>query len=187
MPANEPITRLLAATEQGDHAARDELFHVVYDDLRRMADGRLRGLPPGATLQPTALVNEAYIRLFALEDIHWANRRHFFFAAARAMQHIVVEYARRHAAVKRGGRRDRVPLDADQLCLERHAGDILEIESILTEFQRAYPETAEVVRLRFFAGLTHERLAEVLGISVAKARREWEFAKSWMLSRLTDA
>jgi RNA polymerase sigma factor (TIGR02999 family) len=182
------ITTLLAAASAGDTEATDRLYVLVYEDLRNQARRRLRALPPHATLQPTDLVSEAYIRLFGdgSTPVEWSSRRHFYFAASRAMHDVVVEAARRHGAAKRGGGRDRVPLD------DGHADTtpntprwtILEIDEALHDLADVDPDSAEVVLLRFFGALTYEQISDATGRSVGRIRGEWTFAQAWLKRRL---
>ncbi len=181
------ITRLLDAAARGDPGAEDDLFSVVYADLRAQAARQLSGRRAGETLQATALVNEAYVRLFAGEKPVWENRRHFFFAAARAMRDVTVDYARRRAALKRGGDRRRVDLDDDRPPDATSSFDtILGIDAALEDLRAHDARCGDAVLLRFFGGLTHEQVAAVLGISTARARREWDYARAWLRERLEE-
>lgn len=186
-PADGDVTGLLKKISGGEAGARDRLLTLVYDELRRIARNRMASVPPSETLQPTALVNEAYIRLFGKEATPtWENRRHFFWAAARAMHDILVEKARRHTTLKRGGDRLRIALDDDVAAIEAEASDLLCLSEALEALAGEAPRAAEVVQLRFFVGLTHEEAARVMDVSSATARREWAFAKAWLHKRVSD-
>jgi RNA polymerase sigma factor (TIGR02999 family) len=178
------ITRILSAIERGDPQAADQLLPLVYDQLRTLAAHRLAHQTPGQTLQPTALVHEAYLRLVgdpAGDD--WDSRGHFFAAAAEAMRHILVDNARRKHAVKRGGAARRVPLEEFHRVAESPE-DLLDLDDALTRFAAEEPDKARLIQLRFFAGLTTPEAAAALGISVATAERWWAFARTWLYSEL---
>lgn len=182
------ITGLLDAAGRGDTDAADQLYVLVYKDLRRQAQRRLRALPPHATLQATALVSEAHLRLFgdAAKKTEWSSRRHFYFAASRAMHDVVVESARRRGARKRGGDRQRVALDEGDVTSDGFVPrwSIVEIDEALHDLAEDDPDAAEVVLLRFFGGLTYEQISDATRRSVASVRREWAYAKSWLRRRL---
>jgi RNA polymerase sigma factor (TIGR02999 family) len=176
------VTRILERIEQGDRAASEELLPLVYKELRRLAAGRLAAERPGQTLQPTALVHEAYLRLAG--DQHFANRAHFFAAAAEAMRRIVVEDARRKHRAKRGGGARRVELDSEMAATEDPGPDLLEIHEVLEMLERHDPQAAALVKLRFFAGLDHQEAAELLGIGRRAADRLWLLARTWLYRAL---
>ena len=183
------VTQILSAIEQGDGSAAERLLPLVYDELRRLAAQRLANEKPGQTLQATALVHEAYLRLLGGDsEPSWNSRGHFMTAAAEAMRRILIEQARRKGSVKHGGGRQRVDLDAvspvDSGC--DHA-QILAIDEALTRLARLEPARAELVQLRFFAGLTMPEAAAALGISLATAERYWVFARAWLCAELLDA
>jgi RNA polymerase sigma factor (TIGR02999 family) len=181
------VTRLLSAVRQGTLQASDDLFPLVYDELRRLANQKLTLETPGQTLQATALVHEAYLRLVGIDNPQcWENRGHFFAAAAEAMRRILIEAARRKAALKRGG--DGVRLDLDQLSLAANEPeiDLLSLDEALTELEQHHPQAAELVKLRFFAGLTHTDAAEALGIERRAADRLWLLAKTWLFRHLSQ-
>ncbi|MFQ5489869.1 MAG: ECF-type sigma factor [Phycisphaerae bacterium] len=184
--AHPDVTELLAAADRGDRAASDRLLPLVYDELRKLARHRLHHEPPGQTLQATALVHEAYLRLVGDPQVRWANRRHFFGAAALAMRRIVVERARRKGRLKHGGGRQRCDLQALDLSAEAPAEDLTALDEALTRLENRDKRKSEVVMLRFFAGLTIEQTAEVLGISAATVKNEWSFAKAWLFHEITD-
>jgi RNA polymerase sigma factor (TIGR02999 family) len=179
------VTRILSAIEQGDPHAPEQLLPLVYDELRKLAAQRLAQERPGHTLQATALVHEAYIRLVDVEKAQpWDSRGHFFAAAAEAMRRILVERARRQASYKRGGNCERVPLpdmagdpDGDQV-------DLLALNDALTELESKHPQKAQIVKLRFFAGSSLEETAQILGISRATTQRHWAFARAWLFGRM---
>jgi RNA polymerase sigma factor (TIGR02999 family) len=181
------VTRILAAIERGDVRAVDELLPLVYQELRQLAAQRLGKEAPGQTLQATALVHEAYLRLVGSEGQSWSGRGHFFSAAAEAMRRILVENARRKQTVKRGGGRKRVELDEavvmkDDDCA---AEDLIALDEALEKLSGKDKVKAELVKLRYFAGLTGEQAAEVLGISSSTADRYWDYARSWLRLEIT--
>ncbi len=179
------VTRILHALERGDERAADRLLAAVYDELRRLASARMRREKPGQTLQATALVHEAYLRLVGDDGADWRNRAHFFAAAAEAMRRILVEKARRKARSKHGGGRRRVELDEVDIPVQPVAIDVLALDEALDKLAAADPTKAELVKLRFFTGLTIEQAAEVLGVSRATADRHWAFARAWLCDEIT--
>lgn len=174
------VTRILAAIEQGDVRAADELIPLVYQELRCLAAQKLSQEQPGQTLQATALVHEAYIRLIGAEDQNWSGRGHFFSAAAEAMRRILIENARRKQRLKRGGDRQRVDLQDADLVIEGPSDDLIALDEALEKLVKKDKVKADLVKLRFFAGLTNEQAAEVLGISLNTADRYWAYARSWL-------
>jgi RNA polymerase sigma factor (TIGR02999 family) len=181
------VTRILSQIESGDPAAAEQLLPLVYDELRKLASVRLAQEKPGQTLQATALVHDAYIRLVDTEQAqHWNSRGHFFGAAAEAMRRILVEQARYRGRLKRGGQRQRVDLDSACAIQEAPSLDILALDEALTKLAATEPVKADLVKLRFFAGLTMPQAAGALGISLATAERYWTFAKAWLHSELAD-
>ena len=164
-----------------------ELLPVVYAELRRLAAAMAGRLPPGQTLQPTALVHEAYLRLVGDRDPGWNGRRHFFGAAARAMRDILVEQARRKGARKRGGGGHRVALTEGLALIEPPADDLLAVTEAIQNLQAEKPHLAEIAMLRYFAGLSADETAAVLEISASTLAREWRFARAWLVRRLGDA
>jgi RNA polymerase sigma factor (TIGR02999 family) len=182
------VTRILSAIEHGDPHATEQLMPVVYDELRRLAAERLAQEKPGQTLQATALVHEAYIRLVDGEKVeHWNSRGHFFVAAAEAMRRILIEQARRKGRVKHGGGRRRVDLDEASRAVPTSDDDLLALDEALFHLAERDPVRADLVKLRFFAGLTMPEAATTLGISLATAERYWVFAKAWLCAELTDS
>jgi RNA polymerase sigma factor (TIGR02999 family) len=182
------VTRVLSAIEQGDPSAADQLLPLVYDELRRLATQKMAQETPGQTLQATALVHEAYLRLVDVESAqHWNSRGHFFAAAAEAMRRILVDNARHKQSKKRGG--DRVRLDLDQLdaATSERLDDVLDIDAALTELANADAQAAELVKLRYFAGLSIPQAAAALGISPRNADFLWAYARAWLLRSLGDA
>lgn len=179
------VTRILRAIEQGDPSAGEQLLPLVYDELRKLAADRMGEEKPGQTLQATALVHEAYLRLVGAKKAqHWNSRGHFFAAAAEAMRRILVEQARKRARLKRGGDRQRLDLDALQLSVPEVADELLALDEALTEFAQEHADKAELVKLRYFAGLTVDEAAKSLGISPSTADRHWTFARAWLYRRI---
>jgi RNA polymerase sigma factor (TIGR02999 family) len=174
------VTRILWAVEQGEPKAAEQLLPLVYDELRKLAAQKLAQEKPGQTLQATALVHEAYLRLVGDDDPGWENRRHFFAAAAEAMRRILVDNARRKAAIKAGGGHKRVGLDEVEIAIEGPRLDLLALDEALTELEATDKRKAELVRLRYFAGLTVDQAAHALGISASTADNDWVYAKSWL-------
>ena len=179
------VTRILAAIEHGDVRAVDKLFPLVYQELRQLAAQRFRKELPGQTLQATALVHEAYLRLVGSEEQRWSGRRHFFSAAAEAMRRILIENARRKQSLKRGGDRKRIQLDDADLAIEGASDDLIALDEALEKLAEKDRMKAELVKLRYFAGLTGEQAAEVLGISHSTADEHWAYAKAWLRFEIT--
>ncbi len=181
------VTRVLSAIERGDPQAADQLLPLVYDELRKLAAQKLAQEKPGLTLQATALVHEAYLRLLDSErGQDWNGRGHFFAAAAEAMRRILVNNARRKRRPKHGGDQKRIPLDAIVLPVEDRFHDLLALDEALTRFAGQEPLKAEVVKLRYFAGLSVEEAAACLGISPTTAKRYWAVARAWLYDALSD-
>ncbi len=178
------VTRILSAIEHGDPQAAERLLPLVYDELRKLAAQRLAREKPGQTLQATALVHDAYLRLVGAQDPGWDGRGHFFAAAAEAMQRILVEGARRRQRLKRGGDRSRRDLDEVALSIAAPDGeaedDLLALDAALTKLAGREPLRARLVQLRYFSGLSVAQAAEVLGISTSTADRYWTFARAWL-------
>ena len=180
------VTRVLSAIEQGDSQAADQLLPLVYDELRRLAAQRLAGETPGQTLQPTALVHEAYLRLVGEgQGQHWEGRGHFFAAAAEAMRRILIEHARARGADKRGGRWKRVEL-ADWHNADQPPEQVLALNEAIERLVALDPQKAQLVTLRYFGGLSLPEAANALGISLRTAERWWHFARSWLYAQLID-
>jgi RNA polymerase sigma factor (TIGR02999 family) len=180
----QSVTQLLQAAQAGDAAAAERLMAVVYEHLHQLARARMAQLPPGQTLQPTALVHEAYMRLTDKTDVAWESRRHFFFAAARAMRDILVEQARRKAGPVRGGGRHRQELDEACAVLQPPTENILAVHEALEELEKQDPVKAKIVLLRYFSGLTMDETADVLGLSASTLDRKWRYIRAWLLDRL---
>src|SRR5262245_470417 len=179
------VTHILSALEQGDPSAAEQLLPLVYDELRKLAAARLAAEPAGQTLQPTALVHEAYLRLVGGEERAWDSRGHFFAAAAEAMRRIVVETARRKMRLKHGGDRERVDVELADLPTRLPPDDLLALDEALGGLEKLDPVKAKLVTLRYFAGLTIEQAAEVLNISRVTAHRYWTFARAWLHRQMT--
>lgn len=181
------VTRLLGALQEGDRSAFDRLVPVVYDELRAIAHGRMRHEAPGHTLGTTALVNEAYLKLVQQRDMNWRNRTHFFAIAAMAMRRLLAQYGEARRAAKRGGGAVPVPLDEVQLSVEeRRLDQLLAIEQSLARLSEFNERGALVVQYRFFGGLTHEEIAEVMGLSTITVRRSWTAARAWLRRELGE-
>jgi RNA polymerase sigma factor (TIGR02999 family) len=180
------VTSILSAIEHGDARAAEHLLPLVYDNLRRLAAQRLAQEESGQSLQATALVHEAYLRLVGSQDPGWNGRGHFFGAAAEAMRRILVERARRKKRYKHGGERRRLSLEAAELSVQEPSEDLLALDEALTRLASHDPIKAEVVKLRFFAGLTMPEIATSLNISLATAERYWNYARLWLYAEMTD-
>ena len=178
------VTRLLVDWNRGNQAALDELFPIVYDELRRLARGYLRQEPSGHTLQPTALVHEAYLRLVDQRSVNWQNRAQFFGLAAQMMRRILVNHAVARHAGKRGGGAQRIALDEALHVIEARQVDIVELDAALKALNELDARQSQIVELRFFGGLTVEDTAQVVGISPASVKREWAAAKLWLLRQM---
>lgn len=187
MGSQEEITKLLESYAEGDRAALDELLPLVYDELRRIAHGRLRGERADHTLNTTALVHEAYLKLVQLDRISWQNRAHFFAIASQAMRNILVDYAVKRKAQKRGGGRPKVSLDEVEVRTEARLDELLALHQALKQLETIDARQARIVEYRFFGGLSIDETAEVLGISPATVSRDWAMARAWMNRTLSDA
>jgi RNA polymerase sigma factor (TIGR02999 family) len=183
------VTQILEAIDRGEPQASEQLLPLVYDELRKLADQRLARESSGQTLQATALVHEAYLRLLGPDDagvIRWDGRGHFFAAAAEAMRRIIIDHARAKRAVKRGGDGRRLKLDPSALTLDEIPDAVLDLDEALTRLAATEPDKAELVKLRFFGGLTLPQAAAVLGISGTTADRRWAYAKAWLYDALSE-
>jgi RNA polymerase sigma factor (TIGR02999 family) len=178
------VTLILNALERGDSQAVDELLPAVYQELRQLAAHKLAQERPGHTLQATALVHEAYLRLVGSDQPGFKGRTYFFRAAAEAMRRILIENARRKQRQRHGGDHERADLTPDELAIEPPADDLLALDEALAELAETASEKAEVVKLRYFAGLTLAQAAEVMNISPATAKRHWVYAKAWLFRRI---
>ena len=184
------VTRILSAIEQGDPSAAEQLLPLVYEELRKLAAVRMAEENPGHTLQATALVHEAYLRLVDVQKAqHWNSRGHFFSAAAEAMRRILVDKARRKRRPKLGGDRKRIEVELDDVCslTDQRAEQLLSLHEALEKLEAESPEKAELVKLRYFAGLSHQEAALALGISRATADRHWAYARVFLYSEMEDA
>jgi RNA polymerase sigma factor (TIGR02999 family) len=190
------VTRILSQIEQGDPQAADKLLPLVYDELRKLAAVKLAQEKPGQTLQATALVHEAYIRLVGggsresgvgSQKQRWDGRGHFFAAAAEAMRRILVEAARRKESLRRGGESERVDVDEGLLAPTKRSFELLELDDALTELERHDATAAQLVKLRYFAGFGHQEAAQALGIGRREADRLWALARAWLYQQLGDA
>jgi RNA polymerase sigma factor (TIGR02999 family) len=186
--AMSDVTRILSAIENGESAAADELLPLVYQELRQLAAAKLAHEKPGQTLQATVLVHEAWLRLVGSDvDVHWNGRGHFFGAAAKAMQRILVENARRKKRLKAGGEYQRVELSESAAFVGRPSVDVLAIDEALEKLNQQDHRKAELVRLRFFAGLTLVEAARALGISDSTADNDWSYAKTWLRLEMSES
>ena len=179
------ITRILTAIEQGDAKSTDELLPVVYNELRRLAAYKMANEPAGHTLQPTALVHEAWLKLVDSPSQSWQNRAHFFGAAAEAMRRLLIARARRKGRQRRGSGAEHVEMDEFEIASPAPDDQLLALNEALDRFAALEPEQAELVKLRYFVGLKIEESAEVLGISEATAKRWWTYARAWLLDEIS--
>jgi RNA polymerase sigma factor (TIGR02999 family) len=179
------VTRILKAVEEGDAHAAEQLLPLVYDELRKLAAQKLSHEKPGQTLDATALVHEAYLRLVDVEQVqHWNSRGHFFAAAAEAMRRILVDQARRKLSLRQGGKLQRHHIEDQEIEAPEPSVDLLAVHDALERFQGVDAVAAEIVKLRYFAGLTIPQAAEVLGISTSTADRSWAYARAWLHAAL---
>jgi RNA polymerase sigma factor (TIGR02999 family) len=179
------VTRILNAIEQGDAKAANELLPLIYEELRLLAAQKMAQEKPGQTLQATALVHEAYIRLVEAKDQSWHGRGHFFKAAAEAMRRILVEIARRKKTQKHGGGQSHSSYDGIDIPIDSYPEEITSLDEALTNLAAQEPELAEVVKLRYFAGLTMEQIAEIMSVSRRTATSYWAYARSWLRREMT--
>jgi RNA polymerase sigma factor (TIGR02999 family) len=184
--SRQSITELLVEWRAGDRTALDKLIPAVEKELRRLASYYMRRQRPGHTLQTSALVNEAYLRLIDYKNIHWENRAHFFAMAAQAMRRVLVHHARSRNYAKRGGRVRKVELDGAVVLAQERAGDLIALDDALTELEKMDPRKSRVVELRYFGGMSVEETAEALGVSAITVKREWKAAKGWLLRELSN-
>jgi RNA polymerase sigma factor (TIGR02999 family) len=181
------VTQILAQIEQGDSKAAEQLLPLVYDQLRRLAAARLAREQPGHTLQATALVHEAYLRLVRADEVQqWNSRNHFFSAAAEAMRRILVDAARRKAAAKHGGQNDHEPLDESRITAAAPPEEILAVHEALDRLAKEDALAGELVKLHYFGGFSLEEAAELVGVSRASAYRRWTYARAWLRATLED-
>ncbi len=179
-PSPPEVTQLLFAWGNGDQAARDQLMPLVYDELHRLAHQHMNRERPGHTLQTSALVNEAFLRLVDQREVHWQNRAHFFGIAAQMMRRILVDYARTHRAEKRGGGWDKLVFDEAIAPAAERSIDLVALDEALKDLLAFDPRQSQIVELRFFGGLTNEEIGEVLDVSPRTVKREWRMAKAWL-------
>ena len=180
------VTHILNAIEKGDAKAADDLLPLVYGELRKLAAHKMAGEAAYQTLQPTALVHEAWLRLVGSKDQSWENRGHFFGAAAEAMRRILIENARRKRAVRHGGKQQRVDIDKLEIAANTKDEELLAMDDALERFTVFDPQKAELVKLRYFAGLTNDEAAGILGISGPTAKRWWTYARAWLFSQIRE-
>jgi RNA polymerase sigma factor (TIGR02999 family) len=178
------VTRILDAIGEGDPKAADELLPLVYEELRRLAAHKMSNELPAQTLQPTALVHEAWLRLTGNEKVKWDGRALFFGAAAEAMRRILIENARRKQALRHGGGQQRLDIQEVDVAAARHEDELLAVNDALEKFAAQNPQKAELVKLRYFAGLTIPQAADVLNISEPTAKRHWAYARAWLLREI---
>ena len=184
-PDSHAVTRWLTEWRSGDQAAGNQLFAAVYDELRRLAAWQMQQERPGHTLPPTALVNELYLKLFAGEPVAWESRAHFFAVAAQQLRRLLIDHARARMAEKRGGRDVKVSFDEAGEHAAPFQEDLVDVDDALRKLEQLDPRSARVVELRFFGGLTEQEAAEVMGVSVATLKRDWAFARAWLVSQLS--
>lgn len=182
----QDLTQLLLAWSQGDPAALEKLLPLLDVELRRLAHAYMRRENPDHTLQTSALINEAYLRLIDQQHVHWQNRAHFFGITAQLMRRILLDHARGHARVKRGGAARIVPLDEAAVVSGQKAAELLALDEALRDLERFDPRKSRLVELRFFGGLNNEEVAEVLGLSLRTVEREWRKAKAWLHQALSE-
>jgi RNA polymerase sigma-70 factor, ECF subfamily len=185
-PASQDITRLLLAWGAGDKAALDELMPLVYSELRKLARNYMRNQPADHTLQTTALVNEAYLRLIDSSRVNWQNRTHFFAISAQLMRRILVDFARRRSSLKRGGEAQKVELDEAFVMTLEQKTDLVALDEALKTLGELNPRQSQVVELRYFGGLSEEEIAGHLEVSVRTVRRDWSVARAWLFRRMRD-
>jgi len=181
------ITQLLAEWSEGNQAALDKLYPLVYNELRRLAHGYLRRERKGHTLQTTALINEAYLRLVDQKQVHWANRSHFFAISAQIMRRILIDHARRYDYAKRGGGAQRISLDEAAVVAKERARELLMLDEALNGLAKIDPRRGRVVELRYFGGLNNEEIAGVLKISENTVTRDWNMARAWLYQELSGS
>jgi RNA polymerase sigma-70 factor (ECF subfamily) len=186
-PPPHEITQLLAEWSEGNQAALDKLYPLVYNELRRLAHGYLRRERKGHTLQTTALINEAYLRLVDQKHVHWANRSHFFGISAQIMRRILIDHARRYDYSKRGGGARRISLNEGAVVAKQRARELLMLDEALDSLAKIDPRRSQVVELRYFGGLNNVEIAEVLKISENTVTRDWNMARAWLYQELSGS
>ena len=180
-------TLLLAAVEQGDPRAAEKLLELLYEELRRLAASKMAREEPGQTLQPTALVHEAWLRLLGSQNPKFENRAHFFSAAAEAMRRILIDRARRKLRIRHGGSLERVDLEGQDLAAPADDEQLVAVHEALDNLAKDHPVQAEVVKLRYFVGMTNEETAEVMGVCVATVKNYWTFARTWIFNEIKNS
>jgi len=187
-PRSGEFTRILQSIDAGNDKAAEDLLPLIYDELRKLAAIRMANEQSDHTLQPTALVHEAWLRLTGREDQRWDSRNHFFCAAAEAMRRILIERARRKMALKRGARAERVDLNLDHMEMATHSEpeELLVLNSALAKLATEDPASAELIKLRFFIGMTNQEAAQAMGISERSAKRYWTFARAWLFNEIRN-
>ena len=178
------VTELLIEWSNGDKAALDKLMPLIHEELRRLAHHYMSHERPGHTLQTTALINEAYLRLVNRKAVHWQNRAHFFAIAATLMRSLLVDHARSHAYAKRGGDARKITIDEAMIVSQERAAEVVALDDVLKQLAIFDPQQSRIVELRFFGGLTIDETAEVLGLSAATIKREWSTARAWLYREL---
>jgi RNA polymerase sigma factor (TIGR02999 family) len=186
IPVSQDVTQLLVDWSNGDRAALDKLLPLVNSELRKLAGRYMRRESPGHTLQTSALVNEAYLRLIDQKNVQWQNRAHFFGIAAQLMRRILIDHARSHQYAKRGGGAVQVSLDEAAAVTEERAAELLAVNEALEKLTTMDARKGRIVELRFFGGMTEEETAEVMGVSVPTVQREWRAAKAWLHRMLSE-
>jgi RNA polymerase sigma factor (TIGR02999 family) len=186
-PDQHEITQLLAEWSDGDQSALDELYPLVYDELHRLARRYMSREKKGHTLQTTALINEAYVRLVDQKNVHWANRSHFFAISAQIMRRILIDHARRHAFAKRGGGAQQVSLEEVAVITRDASRELVRLDEALKSLAEVDPRRSQVVELRYFGGLNNEEIAGVLNISENTVTRDWNMARAWLYRELTGS
>src|SRR6266436_4980346 len=186
-PSPQQVSQLLVAWGNGDEAARDELMPLVYEELHRLAHQHMNRERPGHTLQTSALVNEAFMRLVDQRDVHWQNRSHFFGLAAQMMRRILVDYARNRGYAKRGGDARQVSLDEAMIVSEERSAEVVALDEALNGLAEIDPRKSQIVELRFFGGLSIEETAAVLKVSPGTVMRDWTLAKAWLRKQMVTA
>jgi RNA polymerase sigma factor (TIGR02999 family) len=184
LPQMSDATILLDALQQGDPKAADKLLELVYEELRALAARKMTQELPGQTLQPTALVHEAWLRLVGSENPKFENRAHFFSAAAEAMRRILIERARRRMTLRRGGGYKRVDIEKCDLATPEADAELLAVDEALDELTREYPVQAQVVKLRYFGGRKNEEIAQILGVSISTVKNYWAFSRAWLAQKI---
>lgn len=186
-PSRQEVTQLLVAWSNGDQVARDELMSVVYEELHRLAHHYMKRESPGHTLQTSALVNEAFVRLVDQRNVKWQNRAHFFGIAAQMMRRILVDYARQRRYAKRGGGAPTMSLDEALIVSEERSAEVIELHEALEKLVEFDPRKSQIVELRFFGGLNIEETAEVLTVSPGTVMRDWTLAKAWLRREMNNS